>query len=705
MQDRGHDILAVGVFFLTASWAIFLLRFCSRLRLVKHFKVDDWSLVIVQVRRRQTGRPPEKIHWRFQFAPISATLANLLPKQLVFTLYLACQIGSAVHGSGRHESDLTDAEKSQALKWWYFTCQAYVVATCTLKVFIGIFLIRIAVNRRHLLALHILTWGTLLFGIPYSILMIIQCRPIDTFWNISPRAPGKCWDYRVMQTLTHVASSLNCFADWILGIIPFFIVRSLNITRPTKALVAWLLCFAAIGSAATIIRTFFLPRMVSGHDFLYKTVDLCIWSTVEVGVGVLAWSASVCRPIHRYFLAKIQEWPWIGGFGTFRRRLSSRDVFVDFPVRDMKLRPDEYYHESRCSSNGGGSTSRTAKRKGSFFVSTQEISDPLSIAEGGGITRTLELTQITSRHGALFPCPPEAAFMPHYLSTSDEYASVPTDSVDKPRSRLASVPFHGTRQLYTPPRRCAIVPTKSMRNAPVSYWPKTIFKSRDGASPKSPNHPKTDGSSPLHLMSGSIDSGHCSILEHGTLLLPAARPRGWSIPHHGSTGPSKTNTNNKNNIITINHRSTGSLVSPRQSVVAAAAAASLDEHDSRSLRWSTASEASCYNSGGGGHNQLRDTFEPLGLSAPPRAAFLRRCSHLKPPVFQPIKWRRSRGIRRAAARCRPICSQSAPVAAAAAGDGGGRQGALDARVRAVVADGGAEGGGRRRRQGLDGRGR
>ncbi|KAK8075289.1 hypothetical protein PG997_009952 [Apiospora hydei] len=666
MQDRGHDILAVGVFFLIASWAIFLLRFCSRLRLVKHFKVDDWSLVIVQVRQRQTDRSPEKIQWRFQFGPISAALANLLPKQLVFTLYLACQIGSAVHGSGRHESDLTEAERSQALKWWYFTCQAYVVATCTLKVFIGIFLIRIAVDRRHLLVLHILTWGTLLFGIPYSILMIIQCRPIDTFWNISPRAPGKCWDYSVMQTLTHVASSLNCFADWIFGIIPFFIVRSLNITRPTKALVAWLLCFAAIGSAATIIRTFFLPRMVSGHDFLYKTVDLCIWSTVEVGVGVLAWSVSVCRPIHRYFLARIQKWPWIGGFGTFRRRLSSRDMFVDFPVRDMKLRPDEYYHESRCSSNGGGSTNRTAKRKGSFFVSTQEIPDPLSIVEEGGITRTLELTQITSRRGALFPCPPEAALMPHYLSTSDEYTSVSTDSVDKPRSRLASVPLHGTHQLYTSPRRCAIVPTKSMRNAPVSYWPKTIFKSRDGASPKSPNHPKTHGSSPLHLMSGSIDSGHCSILEHGTPL-PAARPRGWSIPHHGSASTSKNN--NKNTIISISHRSTGSLVSPRQSV----AAASLDENDNRSLRWSTASEASCYNSSG--HNQLRDTFEPLGLPSSGGGA------GAAPDVVR--------------------SALDLPVAAAAAV---GRQGALDARVRAVVADGGAEGGGRRRRQDLDGRG-
>ena len=49
-----------------------------------------------------------------------------------------------------------------------------------------------------------------------------------------------------MKTFTQLASALNCLADWVFGIIPFLIVRSLNIARPTKALVAWLLCFAAM---------------------------------------------------------------------------------------------------------------------------------------------------------------------------------------------------------------------------------------------------------------------------------------------------------------------------------------------------------------------------------------------------------------------------------------------------------------------------
>ncbi|KAK8008275.1 hypothetical protein PG991_010826 [Apiospora marii] len=603
MQDRGHEILAVGVFFLIASWAIFLLRLCSRLRLVKHFKVDDWSLVVVQ---------------------------------LSFTLYLACQIGSAVHGSGKRESSLTQAERARALKWWYFACQAYVFATCTLKVSVGIFLIRIAVNRSHLLILHFLTWGTVLFGIPYAVLSAVQCRPIDTFWNVSPRAPGRCWDYQVMGAVIHIASALNCFADWVFGVIPFLIVRSLNITRPTKALVAWVLCFAAMYPSLYLPAK--LTRICTSQD---DTVDLCIWSTVEVGVGVLAWSAATCRPIHRYFLARLKAWPWMGGCGTCWRRPSPGGPFADGTAREMKLRPDEYFHESRCSSNGGGgSTSRTAKRKGSVFTCVREIPEPLSVAEEGGITRTMELTQISNRRGALFPTEPDAAFMPNLVS-SDEYTSVSSDTIDKPafQSRLASPPFRGKHEFHNSARRCALVPTQSMRNAPVSYWPKNIFRS--GPHHQAASHrprlvrSRTHDPSPVHLMSGSIDSAHCSILFEDVKQppCPSPRPRGWSIPHHGSTSTdpnpknkSSSNKNNKTKTTNANDpRPTGFLISRA--------------NRSGSLRWSTASETSCYNP----HNQLRDTFEPFGLSAPPRAAFLigGRCSyHNKPPVFQPIKWRR-----------------------------------------------------------------
>jgi hypothetical protein len=52
------------------------------------------------------------------------------------------------------------------------------------------------------------------------------------------------------------------------------------------------------GSTATIIR---LPYTTSikGYkgDFLYRTTDFAIWSTVEVGLGITAGSMATLRPL------------------------------------------------------------------------------------------------------------------------------------------------------------------------------------------------------------------------------------------------------------------------------------------------------------------------------------------------------------------------------------------------------------------------
>jgi len=38
-------------------------------------------------------------------------------------------------------------------------------------------------------------------------------------------------------------------------------------------------------------------------DFLYSTMDVAIWSTVEVGIGIVASAAATLRPLFRVFFA------------------------------------------------------------------------------------------------------------------------------------------------------------------------------------------------------------------------------------------------------------------------------------------------------------------------------------------------------------------------------------------------------------------
>lgn len=142
-------------------------------------------------------------------------------------------------------------------KYWYICELLYIVSTCLLKISVGFLLLRITIERMHVYILRILMLGTVLFGSTYFFMVMFQCRPIPTFWDDSPRAPGKCWNDRIVLIMTYTAAAINCLADWAFGILPIFIVWSLNLPFKSKMLVMLILGFAAIGSTATIVRIFY----------------------------------------------------------------------------------------------------------------------------------------------------------------------------------------------------------------------------------------------------------------------------------------------------------------------------------------------------------------------------------------------------------------------------------------------------------------
>lgn len=145
--------------------------------------------------------------------------------------------------------------------------------------------------------------GTILFGIVYFFLVLFQCTPISEFWVNHP-ASGKCIAKGPTLGLTYSLAAVNAMADWVLGILPFFIVRGMNMDFKTKMSVIAILAFAAVGSTGTIVRMFYLHTLLDGPDFLYATTDVAIWSTVEPGIGITAASIATLRPLVRAMLVK-----------------------------------------------------------------------------------------------------------------------------------------------------------------------------------------------------------------------------------------------------------------------------------------------------------------------------------------------------------------------------------------------------------------
>jgi hypothetical protein len=62
------------------------------------------------------------------------------------------------------------------------------------------------------------------------------------------------------------------------------------------------------GSTATIIRIPYLSQLMDTKDFLFATVDVAIWSTVEPGIGITCAALACCRPLVRNFLSRSRLW-------------------------------------------------------------------------------------------------------------------------------------------------------------------------------------------------------------------------------------------------------------------------------------------------------------------------------------------------------------------------------------------------------------
>ncbi|OCL05656.1 hypothetical protein AOQ84DRAFT_298511 [Glonium stellatum] len=268
MDDRSHEVLAVAIFFLVLSWITVGLRVYVRAGLLRSFGMDDWTMVV--------------------------TL-------LLFTVYIACQIGGVTYGTGRHIWDLEPQNAEKALRFWYFCELFYILSSCMLKIALGVFLLRVALKKSHIWIIRLLMLGTFVFGTSYFFLVLLQCSPISQFWTDSPGSP-KCIDPKIITGTTYAASAVTAFADWSFGILPIFIVWDLKMARKAKFMVAGILAFAAIGSTATIIRIPFVRGLAETSDFLWTTTDIAIWSTVEPGIGITAGCIATLRPLLQLIL-------------------------------------------------------------------------------------------------------------------------------------------------------------------------------------------------------------------------------------------------------------------------------------------------------------------------------------------------------------------------------------------------------------------
>ena len=132
------------------------------------------------------------------------------------------------------------------IQWWWACEPVYVLASMALKLSIACMLLRLTVVKTHRYIIYITTFISELYSAFFFFLFVLQCRPSAYFWTQYTGGKGTCINGDVIVNATYGYSVICCAGDWILAILPGFMVWDLQMNRSTKISVAGVLAMGAM---------------------------------------------------------------------------------------------------------------------------------------------------------------------------------------------------------------------------------------------------------------------------------------------------------------------------------------------------------------------------------------------------------------------------------------------------------------------------
>ncbi|RDW64003.1 hypothetical protein BP5796_10505 [Coleophoma crateriformis] len=268
--DRGPELVAVLGVFLGLAWLVVCLRIYVKLFLTKHWGGDDCVLLM--------------------------SLA-------FFTAYASCSLSGIEYGTGRHVDDIPPQDAPKALYYWFLCELFYTISTVLVRLSVAIFLLKICISPAHRFIIYGTMTSIILFSIAFFFLILFQCHPVSFFWNQSSGMHGSCINERIVPHASIAHSAISATCDWILGLLPVNLVLHLQINKRTKGSLSIVLALGILAGVAALIRIPYIRVLSISDDFLFKTLDVAIWSTIEAGLGIIAFAATALRPLFRTFYA------------------------------------------------------------------------------------------------------------------------------------------------------------------------------------------------------------------------------------------------------------------------------------------------------------------------------------------------------------------------------------------------------------------
>ncbi|KAK1240129.1 hypothetical protein MKX08_007571 [Trichoderma sp. CBMAI-0020] len=185
----------------------------------------------------------------------------------------------------------------------------YLIAQLVAKISVALVLYRIATMAP--LVRRVLIGSMVVMSIVSVVAIFMfafQCRPLSVAWGVGT---GTCLPGSTIANVAYAVSAADILFSWLYGLLPIYLLWSVQISMRTKIVVSILLGFGAVSCIATILRLNYAIEVsrvssTASEQAVNLLLTATIYSAAEVGLAIFCASLAALKPLLKFI-------PWVPG--------------------------------------------------------------------------------------------------------------------------------------------------------------------------------------------------------------------------------------------------------------------------------------------------------------------------------------------------------------------------------------------------------
>lgn len=173
---------------------------------------------------------------------------------------------SCYYGLGTRDADLTPLQMIKATQYDTYWQLSYMLPVPFCKIAIASALFRVTSRKLY----RYIIWSVVVLScIVLAILifsLVLFCRPFAATWNPTL---GKCGDPNLVSIFSYIGSGATIITDWTCAIIPYFVLRDLQVPTRVRYSLIGVLGLGVFASIAAIVRMPYFRYYSHTTDVLY----------------------------------------------------------------------------------------------------------------------------------------------------------------------------------------------------------------------------------------------------------------------------------------------------------------------------------------------------------------------------------------------------------------------------------------------------